>query len=516
MPVFIISSVDEQSRRELAEALAAKLGCECLSREQMTDKATEAGIAVGRLEVAVLKKSQPRERLARDKGRYMAFITAAVCERASKGDVVYHGRTCHRLLQGISHVIRVCVVPDHETRLHNVMRRLGLDWDKAAEYIRQLDEDINNWAHFLHGADLADSAYFDMMFNLQNISIQSASSFLCSLYTLPDFQPTPASLRAMRNLWLEARAVDLLGRDPRTAGADLKVSTQEGRVTVSYMPGQAGVAEEIPRVLEGLEGTAEVVTTMATTNLLWLAESFDSESTLFTEIADLAGRWGAAVELLRFVGSPEGDNGEATGLINGTPGSSDQWKAPVPKAMDPTGGVEDDVEDAHGSEEGGLAFASERLIELNCFAGSNTVIGHTQRLLAVLKSDPMSERRFSLVVIGDMFQSKGHAIQLRMRREVAGLIRERVKIPVITADEMQERVLFGKSQFMRLGLYLAVTVLLFGAVLTHQEQVMNFLAGQDWSSYRVLATLGVAVFIPVVAYFWGSAAGLILKLLKFQ
>jgi hypothetical protein len=53
-------------------------------------------------------------------------------------------------------------------------------------------------------------------------------------------------------------------------------------------------------------------------------------------------------------------------------------------------------------------------------------------------------------------------------------------------------------------------------VFTHQEQILNFLAGSAWKSWRIAATVGVALLVPVFAYFYGSASGLILKLLKFR
>ena len=83
MAIVIISSADEQTRRELAVNLARKLGCDSMSREQILDAATEAGIAVGRLEVAVLKRLAPRERLARDKARYL--LCGIGMRTASKG-----------------------------------------------------------------------------------------------------------------------------------------------------------------------------------------------------------------------------------------------------------------------------------------------------------------------------------------------------------------------------------------------------------------------------------------------
>src|SRR4030042_742578 len=157
MAIVIISSADEQTRRELAVNLARKLGCDSMSREQILDAATEAGIAVGRLGGRGLKRLAP------------------------------------------------------ERRINNTMVRLGLDRDKAIEYIRNLDEDLDNWSHFVHGVGLTEPQYFDLVFNLQNISIESASAALCSMAQLSDFQPTPASIRAMKNLWLAAKGRHQIG-----------------------------------------------------------------------------------------------------------------------------------------------------------------------------------------------------------------------------------------------------------------------------------------------------------------
>jgi len=512
MAIVIISSADEPTRRELAVNLARKLGCDSMSREQAVHAATEAGIAVGRLEVAVLKRLAPRERLARDKARYLAFITELVCERSSKGDLVYHGRNFHLLLQGISHVIRVCVVPEPERRIHNTMTRLGLDRDKAVEYIRKLDEDLDNWSHFAHGVGLIDPQYFDLVFNLQNISIESASAALCSMAQLSDFQPTPASIRAMKNLWLASKVRYQIGTHELTAGADLRVSTREGRVTITYMPAQSKIAPKIPDVVAGIDGVQEIVCTMATTNLLWIAERFDPSSSLFAQINDLADRWGAAVELLLWSAPREGEiEAGDTGIAIGSSSGGSPLPRLVPKAMDLTGGIEDDREEPGEVSDNGLATTTERLIGAGRFGGSGTVTGELDTVVTALKSNP----QYSLVVIGEMFLSKSPSVKTRLTRDAASFLRERVSIPVVMGDELQVQFLPGKRHLIGIAVSLLGTAILFGLVFTHQELVLDFLAGPSWKKWRILAVLGVAAVVPLMAYLYGSATGLILKLLKF-
>ena len=512
MAVVVISSVDEQARRELAECLARKLGCECIGREQMTERAIEAGIPLGKLEMAVLKGSVSWERLARDKVRYLAFITRAVCEWAMKGNVVYHGRSSHMFFQGIPHAFKVCVVPDSERRLQQIMQRLNLDWEKGNEYIRKLDKDMENWAHFLHGVTLTSPEHFDMVLNLKNMSTQSASAFLCSMVQSPEFQPTPASLAALKNQSLAAQARDRLMRDERTGWADLNVTAQNGRITTTYMPGQSLVAHEIPAVLSGLEGADDLVCTMATTNILWVAETFDSSDPLYGQIMDVARRWGAAIELMRFIAPSEEIKAEPGAAPTIIPDACGIGQVLLPKTLDATGGIHDDVEGKSQDEDGGLAVTAERLIEKSVFGGATTIKGRSDALVSVVQSD----HRYSLVIVGDVFASRVPSIRVRLKREMAGSLRERTAVPVITGEELQEKFLFGKRQSTQLLVFGGCAIALLLLVLTHQESILDFLSGPEWKGWRLVATAGIALFVPLFAYFYGTASGLIFKLLKFR
>ena len=508
MAIVIISSWAEEARRELARAVAAKLGCPSLSREDLVEQATAAGIPVGKMEIAVLKGSTPRERLARHKSRYLAFITASVAEKARETqDLVYHGRACHLLLPGVEHVLRVGVVPNQERQLAAVMARLNLDHDKAQRYLADLNDDLRNWFHFMHDTDPDEPGQYDLTLNLGHLSPESAASAVCSMAQLPDFAPTPASRRALGDLWLSAKARDLLGRDPATAGADLTVTAQNSRVTVTYMPRQQSVAQEIPRVLSGLTEASELVCTMALTNLLWVAERFEAGSETFEGVTDLAQRWGAGVELLRLPG-------EGQPLVCEKVGEDDLVCRP--KDLDPTGGIEDDLPAAvqtSAADDGGLAQVSERLISRGVFAGSQTA---ASTAAAKVANHVKGQGRYSLVVIGNVFASKGAAAQVRQTRELAATVAERGHAPVITADELQSKFLFGPKQMSRLGLYLALTVLIYLLAFTFQRPILDFLAGPDWQSWRWLATAAIVLTVPAVAYLYGNATGLLMKWFKFE
>jgi hypothetical protein len=53
--------------------------------------------------------------------------------------------------------------------------------------------------------------------------------------------------------------------------------------------------------------------------------------------------------------------------------------------------------------------------------------------------------------------------------------------------------------------------------MTNQEPILRFFGTHDGGMFmRVLAVLVMATVVPVVAYLYGGATGLILKWLKFE
>src|SRR3989304_1999073 len=114
MQVICIPRGRYEYGRDLAERLAAQLRCEGLSREMLTDQATPGGIPVGKIEMAALRRRPISESLAIEVDRFKAFTTTFLCERAQRGGIVYHGRTGHLALPGLTHVLRVRAIADLE------------------------------------------------------------------------------------------------------------------------------------------------------------------------------------------------------------------------------------------------------------------------------------------------------------------------------------------------------------------------------------------------------------------
>jgi cytidylate kinase len=246
MQVICISRGTFSGGKELAERLAAKLGYNVLGREELVEAATSEGIQVGKLEIAMVKPWTFNDRLAVEREHYLAFTTAYLCDKAMEGKLVYHGRTGHLLLPGVSHVLRIRAVADKEYRIKAAMQRLGLPREKAIRYLDEVEGDIHRWVQSMYGSSWDDSNHYDVIVNLEQMSAENASSALVSVAQLPNFQMTPASKQAMEDLRLAAKARVLLAKDDRTAGLSFKARASKGAVTVTYQPQHSDIAEATP------------------------------------------------------------------------------------------------------------------------------------------------------------------------------------------------------------------------------------------------------------------------------
>jgi len=503
MPIIMISSLPHCSAEKLAEDLGSKTGWPTLSRRELADQAHAQGIKLGRIETSIIKKPINNERLAREKDIYLAHITAAICEKARDGNLIYEGRAGHLLLPGVRHRLRVGLMAPKETRIEKAIADLNLPREKVSSYLDQIDEDFEKWVHYVHRAEWKDPGYFDFFINLQTISLSHASELLFNIASLSDYCTTTETRKAMENHHLTAKAKLRLSTDERTRRANFWVRAVDGTVTVTYMPGQKGIDHAIIDVLDQLEGCNKVQCTMAETNVLWVQERFHGVDENFQHINQIAQRWGAAVELLQIVPRSELACDECIAAAANEVGNPSADSEPAAY----TGGVEDDGPEV-SSNDGGLGKVMEELVSIGRSGGGKTITGGSEEIIEAVKD----ATNCSLVVLGDIFLDKGREARKRQVRELSLNVRERFKVPVVTSDEIRSRFFFGPRQAVKLVTFALAAACIYAAVFMFQDVILNFLGGPMHQDAKVISAICVVLFVPFVAYLYGTVTGLLLKL----
>jgi cytidylate kinase len=503
MSVITISRGTFSGGKELASRLAQMLGYNYVTREELTDQATKMGVPVGRLQMAMVKPPRVYQRMGRERDQYLACMTMLLCEKILNENIVYQGHTGHMLLPGVPNVLRIRVLADLEYRIKAVMQQLKVDREKAKKYISDVDSDRDKWVKFLYNIDWHDPFNYDIVINLDQTGLSNASSILCSMAQLPDFQLTPAAKKAINNLLLANKAHFALMSNPKTSFADVKVTANDGLVQVTYMPQQSEVVPFVEEVLSSVSGITEIRTSIAQSSILYIQERFDPLSPAFADVVKIAKKWDAAVEMMCLA-----SGGQCPESAQYATDQQTAQMAPNDAEKEYTGGIEDDAKPQPMTPYT-IGRCLDELSNLGCSGTSSTFFGNIE----VLASTLQRRMSYSMIILGELFLDKNKATQTRLKSAMKSLFSERLSVPVVEDSELHEQISLGYKQIIRLSLSLAISAVILIMVFTHQAELMNFMAGTEYKNYRALAVAFAVVIIPLFAYTFGTFMRQLLKIL---
>lgn len=259
MSIIAISRGTFSGAEALAKRVAERLRYRCLAREANLEAAAQRYmVPAEELTAAMEKRPSFLERMVGERAAYLAFVRATLCEEARGGRLVYHGHLGQFLLAGVSHVISVRVIADPDYRIRTAQQERHLPRQEALAFIEKEDKERREWVRFLFAVDWEDPHLYDLVLNLSRMSLEAACETVAQLTEGEEFQPTPASLKAMEDLTLHSRVSAALALDYRTRGVDLTVTADDGAVTVSGRSRWPEVAAAVPEVVRRVAGVKTV------------------------------------------------------------------------------------------------------------------------------------------------------------------------------------------------------------------------------------------------------------------
>jgi cytidylate kinase len=501
-----VSRGEQERGKIFARTLAQKLAFGCLSQEDVAELAIEDGIAVGKLETAVVKKRHLTERQILEKEHYLAFITKVLCERAGEGNLVFHGRAGHLAVPGLTHVLRIRTQIETETHVEEVIQRLSIERDRAREYVERVEEDITRWVRTMYSISGDPWAGYDLALNLDRVDIGGATTTLCGFVQLPEFQATPATDNVLDNLLLAARVRIALARDERTWAARFSVRSDAGHVTISYHPHDMAVGVKAPDVVEKLSGVKDLTCSVASSNILWVQERFEAEGPTFEAVVKAATHWHSAVELMKVI--PVSAGAQLVDAEDGGAVEKAARPAPLFTARQVDGGIEADV---HTTSDG--ADGDRDLRKMFGVLNARGIAGSASRLPADMRRIRSAVNRstpYSLVVVDEVFLDQAHATRMRRTRELVGRLGEVIQAPVVTAEDLDQFVHTRPSVYLRT---VALAFVVVGATLlvfSHEKEVLEFFSPAS-ATAKVIAAVALLLAVPLFAVIYGTLTTSVLK-----
>ena len=204
MSIITISRGSYTHGGEVAEKVAKKLGYECISREILLEISDEFNITEIKLTRAIRDAPTFLEKYSFGREKYINYIRLAILKALSKDKMVYHGFAGQFFVKDIPHVLKIRIIADMDHRIECMMKRVGVSRKKAETMVIEVDDERKAWSKKLYGIDTWDSRLYDLVINIEKLSIDYAVEMICETVKLKAFQTTKKSQKLMDDLVLEA------------------------------------------------------------------------------------------------------------------------------------------------------------------------------------------------------------------------------------------------------------------------------------------------------------------------
>lgn len=266
MPIVMISRGFPAGCQAVAETVAASLACPCIGREILLEAATKLGVSVDLLSRKIEQTPSVWDRLTLERRDYIVGLQAALAEHVVAGNLVYHSYAGHILLKELAGVLRVRVVAPLEARIREAMESESLSRHLAEAAVKRYDEERARWTRTIYGVDWSEPSLYDIVLNLDQLSVDEASDCVLRLARQPRFSMTGDRRTMLQDFLLATRVRLALAASPATRGLALEVTARGGRIEVGRVAFEVSMPKTLPEhfraevtsVVRAVEGVREV------------------------------------------------------------------------------------------------------------------------------------------------------------------------------------------------------------------------------------------------------------------
>jgi hypothetical protein len=178
---------------------------------------------------------------------------------ARRGNVVLRGWGATLLLRPVSHVVSVRITRPFTQRVEWLMENLGTsDRDAAEAEVRRSDEAHASRMRAQFGVTWGDPLLYDVVINMERVSVESAVAQVLALAALPEFQETDASRACLDGLALAARVRAALLANESTSETKVQIDGTGGKVVLTGLVLNDKERDEVARVASTVAGKGQV------------------------------------------------------------------------------------------------------------------------------------------------------------------------------------------------------------------------------------------------------------------
>ncbi len=233
MSVITISRGSFSGGKKLAESLARQLNYRCIDRDVVIQRTSIKSISPNEIFAALdTPPTSELYTLNHRKYIYLTLIQAAIVEEVSAGNAVYHGLAGHLLLQEVFPALRLRVIAPLEYRIRVAQERMKISREQAMAHIEKMDDHRGKWTRYLYGVDWEDPSLYDLVFNLEHISVEQACHVIGAMIKEGGFEASTKHPTEINDFILAVRVRAALAKDALTSNLEVEVKARAGKVTI--------------------------------------------------------------------------------------------------------------------------------------------------------------------------------------------------------------------------------------------------------------------------------------------
>jgi len=259
MAIITISKGILKRGTDVAEKVAELLGYGCLDRQFLVEASKQFDIPEVKLSRTLDDTPGFIDRLTFAKDKYIAYIRKALLEQLAGDNIVYHGIAGQFFVENVDHVLKVRVIGTLETRIHDVKEQDNISEKEALQVIKGVDDARRKWSRFFYGIEIEDPGLYDLVININHLTVETAAELIATAAQLPRFQTTPESKIQFDDLFLVAKVRALIIKSFPNA----TITAKEGVVTVTHVgtfTQEASYDVRVQEALKDVEGIKKLVT----------------------------------------------------------------------------------------------------------------------------------------------------------------------------------------------------------------------------------------------------------------
>jgi len=243
----------------IAAKVAENLGYESIEDKLIEDTSRRYGIPPEKLIKTLTGSNSFFSQIGRTREKNIASLKTVLSEMILEDNKLVHGIFTHFIPRYISHVLKVCIIANHDYRVKKAMAKKSVSQKEAEKIIHNDDNENVKMIGYLLNKNPYDETLYDLVIPMQKISVDEAVATVEKHVLSEQVKFTNRSRQIARDFVLTTAVNLALVND----GHDVEAYSENGRVTLTINKDVMRMhqyQEELSKIASGVEGVTDVKT----------------------------------------------------------------------------------------------------------------------------------------------------------------------------------------------------------------------------------------------------------------